>query len=122
MQEPLFDDQDPLFQNVVILDARRTYFALGQDGLIKVGTTSRPIGRRGGEMHFTELCSVRGGRTVESHYHGKYAAERVGKTEWFRLSDRLAFDLITMCIEQGRTGSAETLKAIMLARLRKGAA
>jgi hypothetical protein len=114
--------QEPLFEDFVILDARRVYFGLGHDGLIKIGTTSRKSGRRGGEMHFTELCSVRGGRTVEDHYHAKYAAERIGKTEWFKLSNRLAFNLITMCIEQGRTGSAEVLKSIMLGRLRKDAA
>lgn len=115
-------ESDTLFPDLVILDARRVYFALGENGQVKIGTTSRPSGRRGGEMHFTELCNVRGGRTVESHYHAKYAAERIGKTEWFQLSDRLAFDLITMCIEQGRLRSAETLKVIMLRRLRQVAA
>lgn len=115
MQEPLFDD-------FVILDARRVYFGLGLNKMIKIGTTRRANGHRGGEMHFTELCSMRGGRNVEDHYHQKYAAERIGKTEWFKLSDRLAFDLIVMCIEQGRTGSAEVLKSIMLGRLRKEAA
>jgi len=122
-QAPLFDVQDPLFENVVILDARRVYFGLSVCRTrCKIGTTSRKSGRRGGELHFAELCSVRGGRSVEEYYHQKYAAERIGKTEWFDLSDRLAFDLITMCIEQGHTGSAETLKTIMLGRLRKEAA
>ena len=114
--------QEPLFDGYVILDARRVYFGLSENGLLKIGTTARKSGRRGGELHFTELCWVRGGRSVEDYYHGKYAAERIGKTEWFRLSDRLAFDMITMCIEQGRTGSAEALKSIMLGRLRKEAA
>jgi hypothetical protein len=112
--------QETLFDNVVILDARRTYFGLGEHGLCKIGTTSRKSGRRGGELHFTELCSVPGGRSVEDYYHQKYATERQGKSEWFYLSDRLAFDLIVMCIEQGRPGSAETLKAIMLERLQAG--
>lgn len=114
--------QETLFPDLVILDARRVYFGLGENGQVKIGTTSRKSGRRGGEMHFTELCSVRGGRSVEGHYHGKYAAERIGSTEWFRLSDRLAFDLVVMCVEQGRTGAAEALKSIMLARLRTAAA
>lgn len=111
--------QEPLFEDFVILDARRVYFGLSENGLLKIGTTSRKSGRRGGELHFTELCSVRGGRSVESHYHQKYAADRIGTTEWFRLSGRLAFDLIVMCIEQDRTGSAEVLKSIMLGRLQK---
>lgn len=122
-QETLFDAQDPMFGNVTLLDARRTYFGLSVcNTRIKIGISKRPSGHRGGEMHFTELCSVRGGRSMEEYYHARYAAERIAKTEWFHLSDRLAFDLIVMCIEQGRTGSAETLKAIMLGRLRKGAA
>ena len=112
-------ETETLFPNLVILDARRVYFGLGENGQVKIGTTSRPSGRRGGEMHFTELCFERGGRSVENHYHQKYAAERIGRTEWFHLSDRLAFDLITMCIEQGRVQSAETLKIIMLRRLRQ---
>lgn len=116
------DTTDTLFPELVILDARRVYFGLGENFLIKIGTTSRTSGRRGGEMHFAELCSVRGGRTVENFYHGKYAAERVGKTEWFHLSDRLALDLIVMCTEQGRTASAETVKMIIRARLRQAAA
>ena len=73
-------------------------------------------------MHFAELCSVRGGRSVEDYYHGKYAAERIGKTEWFEPSDRLLLDLIVMCTEQGRTAAAETLKMIVRTRLQKKAA
>lgn len=113
---------ETLFPNLVILDARRVYFGLGENGQVKIGTTSRPIGRRGGEMHFTELCSVRGGRSVESHYHAKYTSERIGKTEWFTLSDRLALDLIVMCTQQDREWASETLKVIMLRRLRQVAA
>ena len=113
---------ETLFPELVILDARRVYFGLGENFQIKIGTTSRPNGRRGGEMHFAELCSQRGGRSVESFYHGKYAAERIGKTEWFKPSDRLLLDLIVMCTEQGRTASAETIKMIVRTRLQQAAA
>lgn len=113
---------ETLFPELVVLDARRCYFGLGENFQIKIGLTSRPSGRRGGEMHFAELCSERGGRNVENYYHGKYAAERIGKTEWFHLSDRLALDLIEMCIEQGRKASAETVKMIVRSRLRQAAA
>ena len=116
MQETLFD-----LNNVVVLDTRRVYMGLSVcETRIKIGMTRRASGHRGGEMHFDELCDVRGGKSVEDYYHQKYATERIGKTEWFHLSDRLAFDLITMCIEQGRTGSAERLKRIMLKRLQRG--
>lgn len=113
---------DTLFPELVILDARRVYFALGENGQVKIGTTSRPNGRRGGEMHFTELCAVRGGRSVEGYYHGKYAAERIGRTEWFHLSDRLALDLIEMCSQQGREWACATLKTLLLRRMRQDAA
>ena len=115
MQETLFDD-------FVILDARRVYFGLGVNNQLKIGVTSRKSGRRGGEMHFTELCFERGGRSVESYYHGKYAAERIGRTEWFVLSDRLILDLIEMCSQQGREASVAALKTLMLRRMQKATA
>lgn len=114
-------ETETLFPELVILDARRVYFGLGENGQIKIGTTSRKSGRRGGEMHFTELCWVRGGRTVEDYYHQKYAAERIGKTEWFTLSDRLALDLIEMCSQQGREWASATLKTLLLRRMRAAA-
>jgi len=115
--------QETLFDNVVILDTRRVYFGLGAcETQIKIGTSRRPSGHRGGEMHFDELCAVRGGRSVEEHYHQKYAAERIGKSEWFRLTNRVGFDVMTMCIEQGRIASAERLKHILLKRLQRDAA
>ena len=113
--ETLFPDLAP--------DTRsRVYFGLGENGQIKIGITKRPSGRRGGEMHFTELCSVPGGRSIEADYHAKYATERIGRTEWFHLSDRLCLDLIAVCSQQSREWAAETLKTIMLRRLRLAAA
>ncbi len=113
---------ETLFPDLIPLDTRRVYFGLGENGQLKIGTTGRPNGHRGGEMHFTELCSERGGRSVESYYHQKYAAERIGRTEWFHLSDRIALDLIAMCSKQGRDLSAEVVKTLLLRRLRLVAA
>jgi len=118
MQETLFD-----LNNVVVLDTRRVYMGLSVcETRIKIGMTRRASGHRGGEMHFDELCDVRGGKSVEDYYHQKYATERIGKTEWFHLSDRLALDLIVMCTEQGRTASAETVKMIVRTRLKQAVA
>jgi hypothetical protein len=97
----------------------RVYFGLGQNGQLKIGITSRANGRRGGEMHFTELCSVPGERGAEEWYHAKYRAERIGRTEWFMLSDRILLDLVVMCVGQYRTASVEILKGIILARLQR---
>lgn len=99
----------------------RVYFGLSNAGppLIKIGLTRRATGHRGGELHFTELCHVEGDRLTEANYHRKYAAERIGKTEWFELSDRLLMDLITMCVGQHRTPSVEILKTIIYRRLQE---
>lgn len=68
-------------------------------------------------MHFTELCSVPGDRITERQYHDKYAAERLGRTEWFKPSDRLLLDILILCVQQGRHKSTETLKGIIRSRL-----
>ena len=113
---------DTLFPQLEPTYKTRVYFGLGQNGQLKIGLTGRDNGRRGGEMHFTELCAERGDRIVEARYHAKYAAERIGRTEWFNLSDRLLLDVLLMCVQQGRTRSVGTLRELMLARLRQAAA
>jgi hypothetical protein len=113
--ETLFPDLEPTYRT-------RVYFGLGQNGQVKIGLTGRTSGRRGGEMHFTELCSVSGDRRTEDSYHMKYADCRIGRTEWFHLTDRLLMDLIVMCVQQGRGKSVEILKGIALGRLQMQAA
>ncbi len=113
---------DTLFPELKPVYLTRVYFGYGDNGQVKIGLTGRPNGRRGGEMHFTELCAVPGDRLIEQRYHRAYTTERVGHTEWFRLSDRLLTDLIVMCVQQGRDGSVEILKGIILDRLRRAAA
>lgn len=103
--ESLFPDLEPQYR-------ARVYFGLGDNGQVKIGITSRPSGRRGGEMHYTELCSVPGDRKVEQEYHQRYAKERCRKTEWFELSQRMLIDLILMCVQQGRTESVQRLKSV----------
>jgi hypothetical protein len=113
--ESLFPDLEPVYRT-------RVYFGLGENGQVKIGLTGRADGRRGGEMHFTELCAVPGDRFIEHRYHAEYAQERIGRTEWFNLSDQLLMDLIVMCVQQGRGQSVETLKTVALGRLRQAAA
>lgn len=108
--DTLFPDLDPKYRS-------RIYFGLGQNGQVKIGLTSRRNGRRGGEMHFTELCAVPGDRLVEARYHAQYADCRIGRTEWFHLTDQLLMDLLVTCVQQGRARSVETLKGIILGRL-----
>jgi hypothetical protein len=108
--ETLFPDLTPQYR-------ARIYFGLGQNGQLKIGLTGRKDGRRGGEMHFTELCSVPGDRLTESGYHSRYADCRIGRTEWFHLTDRLLMDLLVMCVQQGRARSTEILKELILGRL-----
>jgi hypothetical protein len=113
--ETLFPDLEPRYTT-------RVYFGLGASGDVKIGITGRQNGHRGGEMHFIELCSVPGDRLTERRFHAKYAADRIGKTEWFRMSDRLLMDLIVMCVQQHHGKSVEILKGIALKRLRQAAA
>jgi hypothetical protein len=113
---------DVLFPEMEPQYTTRVYYALGDNGQIKIGLTGRENGHRGGEMHFTELCSVPGDRMVERRHHAKYADERIGRTEWFWLSDRLMMDILIMCVQQGRTKSVEILKGVILRRLRQMAA
>ena len=100
---------ESLFPDLVPQYRTRVYFGLGDSGQLKIGVTGRPSGRRGGEMHFDELCSVPGDRLVEQRYRAKYAKERIGKTEWHELSGRLLMDLVVMCVQQGRHKSVERL-------------
>lgn len=109
--ETLFPELQPTYHT-------RIYFGLGDNGQLKIGLTGRPSGRRGGEMHFTELCAIPGDRFIEHGYHAEYATERIGRTEWFYLSDRLLLDVITMCVQQGRSSSVGILRERILARLR----
>lgn len=98
----------------------RVYFGLGACGeRVKIGLTKRKSGHRGGEMWFIELCAVSGDRDDESYYHAKYAKDRIGRTEWFYLSDQLCMDLVAMCLGQKRTESYEILKGVLYARLRQ---
>lgn len=100
--------------------ATRVYFGLGACGeRVKIGLTKRKSGHRGGEMWFIELCSVPGDRDIEAQYHAKYAKERIGRTEWFHLTDQLCIDLIEMCLRQRKTSSYEVLKGVLYARLRE---
>ena len=113
--ETLFPELQPQYLT-------RVYFGLGDNGQVKIGITKRASGRRGGEMHFEELCAVPGDKKIEDQYHELYADERIGTTEWFWLSDRLLLDLIVMCVQQGRTQSADTLSGIALDRMQQRSA
>ena len=113
---------DTLFPELEPVYTTRVYFGLGENGQVKIGLTGRSVDRRGGEMHFTELCSIPGNRLVEQRYHSTYKAERIGKTEWFILTDRLLLDLIAMCVQTGNAKSAELLKTTAMTRLRQAAA
>lgn len=113
---------ETLFPELESCYLTRIYFGLGDNGQIKIGLTKRASGHRGGEMHFTEMCSVPGGHLTERMYHDRYAAERIGKTEWFKPSDRLLIDLYAMCVKQERHLQAEAVRRLIEGRLRQAAA
>jgi len=57
---------------------------------VKIGTTAQPRRRLQTLWHDQLLAFERGDRLVERRRHTQFAADRFGRTEWFRLSDALA--------------------------------
>lgn len=72
----------------------RVYFVLDERaGEIKIGF-SHDIDRRLGELRREGreprvLATIPGDKQTEQAMHARFAAERIGETEWFRASDRL---------------------------------
>lgn len=56
---------------------------------IKIGTSAQPRRRLATLWHDELLAFEPGDRLVEGRRHAQFAAERFGRTEWFRRSDAL---------------------------------
>jgi len=65
-------------------------YYLRYEDRVKIGTTSQPRRRLQTLWHDQLLAFERGDRAVERRRHEQFAAERFGRTEWFRLSAELA--------------------------------
>lgn len=64
-------------------------YYLRYDDRIKIGTTAHPRRRIAAIRHDELLAFERGDRLVERRRHERFAAERLGGTEWFRASTSL---------------------------------
>jgi hypothetical protein len=91
---------------------KRVYFGYGLNGQLKIGITGRENGRRGGEMHYTELFSIPGNLELEREYHNLFAHERIGRSEWFRITPPLLVTLTELCLKHGDDRSYQAVKAI----------
>lgn len=56
---------------------------------VKIGTSSNPRQRFAAIWHDDLLALERGDRRLEQHRHAQFAAERLGRSEWFALSGPL---------------------------------
>ena len=57
---------------------------------VKIGTTANPRQRFAAIWHHDLLALERGDRHVEHRRHVQFAADRFGRTEWFRLSEGIS--------------------------------
>jgi len=56
---------------------------------VKIGTTANPRQRFGAIWHEEVLAFERGDRTLEQRRHVQFAGDRIGRSEWFRMSPDL---------------------------------
>ncbi|WP_309708309.1 GIY-YIG nuclease family protein [Pseudolysinimonas sp.] len=64
------------------------YVRLGER--VKIGTTFNPRQRFAALLHEEVLAFERGDRTLEQRRHVEFADDRLGTSEWFALTPRLA--------------------------------
>jgi len=63
---------------------------------VKIGTTANPRHRFAALWHEEVLAFERGGRALERRRHAEFAADRLGTSEWFALSDALRDHITTV--------------------------
>ena len=69
------------------------YYMLAKNGRVKIGFSGWPEGRRSQlQVYFGPLeilATEDGGRAKERERHDQFASTRIGRTEWFDVSDEL---------------------------------
>ncbi|CAN5274266.1 hypothetical protein BH11ACT3_BH11ACT3_23530 [soil metagenome] len=63
---------------------------------VKIGTTANPRQRFGALWHDEVLAFERGDRKLEQRRHAQFADDRIGRSEWFRLSEPIAVQVETI--------------------------
>lgn len=64
-------------------------YYLRYDDRVKIGTTSNPRQRFSAIWHDDLLALERGDRRLEQHRHAQFEVDRLGRSEWFALSEAL---------------------------------
>lgn len=64
-------------------------YYLRYDDRVKIGTTANPRQRFAAIRHHDLLALERGDRRTEQRRHAQFGADRLGKSEWFAMSDVL---------------------------------
>lgn len=71
-------------------------YYIGVADRVKIGTSANPRRRLAAIRHEHLLGFERGDRSLERRRHAQFATERFDRTEWFRLSARLADHLAVL--------------------------
>jgi hypothetical protein len=80
--------QMTLLPDLPALSQPAVYFMT--DGVrIKIGFTERPPRRRGGELKTEVIWHMPGDEVTERREHRRWAASRIGTTEWFEATPSL---------------------------------
>lgn len=88
--------------------AGRVYFMT--DGVrIKIGYTERPPRRRGGELKTEIIYTLPGNELAERREHARWAANRIGTTEWFEADHAI---LVWLALRVQPSTDAAAVRAI----------
>ncbi|WP_144720640.1 GIY-YIG nuclease family protein [Agrococcus jejuensis] len=68
-------------------------YALRFEDRVKIGTTSNLRQRLGAIWHEELVALERGDRSLEQRRHAELSEARIGRTEWFRITDEVAAHL-----------------------------
>ncbi len=81
---------------------------------IKIGRT-KSLRRRGGELRTQMIYSLPGGPVEEREHHRMWAANRIGSSEWFRVSEDLLLWLFARTYGQHHMREVGVIRHLALA-------
>lgn len=83
---------------------------------IKIGYSTRPPRRRGGELTARIVYAEPGSMQLERARQRYWSRYRIGRSEWFEASDELLLWLVARIVATGRWSGLATLVHVILAR------
>lgn len=88
---------------------RPTIYCMTDLVRVKFGFTDRPPRRRGGELKAEVLFSYDGDMEAERREHRRWAASRIGTTEWFEVTPTM---LVYIALNVGQNRDARAAQAL----------